>query len=399
VGARGSVATTAMLGALALVRGVTDRWGLVTELPELTGLDLLALDQVVFGGWDVTLVPVLERVKVLVDEDHAVSPEVAATVQEDLLLAETNIRRGYLGGVGGGSDVAGRERQCAEESIGTVLERLGCDLDDFARRNELRTVVVVNLSSTEASVPVAVEHMTGRAIHQAIQDDKRSVMTPGIVYTLAAIERGYPYLNFTPSMGVNLPGIQELAAQKRVPFYGSDGKSGETLLKTVLAPMFRMRNLEVLSWQGFNILGGGDGQSLSEPQQKDSKVKSKSGVLSGALGYPTHNGVFIEYVPSLGNWKTAWDFVHFRGFLGTKMSLQFTWQGCDSILAAPLVLDLARLAEFAVRHGESGPMRHLACFFKDPLDCGVQAFAEQTQMLLDYVRRHEKMAAGALRNA
>jgi len=185
-----------------------------------------------------------------------------------------------------------------------------------------------------------------------------------------------------------VPALQELALKHHAPFYGSDGKTGETLMKTVLAPMFRYRNLEVLSWEGFNILGGGDGRVLADPRHKRSKLRSKAGVLGAALGYAPHTGVAIEYVPSLGNWKTAWDFIHFRGFLGTKMSVHFIWQGCDSILAAPLVLDLVRLTEFAQRKGEAGPMTHLACFFKDPLGVTVQSFTDQFRMLTDYVERH-----------
>jgi len=384
VGARGSVATTAMLGAFALARDATNGWGLVTELPEFEALDFVEFDQMVFGGWDVSRVPILDRVRVLVEEDRAISAETVASVRERLLQVEANIKPGYSDPVTNPGDMPSSER------LEGLFDRLCSDLDDFARQYRLKKLIVVNLSSTETSVPVVAEHRTARGLRQVIRDGKTSLVTPGVVYAMAALERGYPYVNFTPSMGVNLPGIQEVAADNQVPFYGSDGKSGESLLKTVLAPMFRMRNLEVLSWQGFNILGGGDGQSLNEPGQKRSKVRSKTGVLPGALGYSPDSGVFIEYVPSLGNWKTAWDFVHFRGFLGTKMSLQFTWQGCDSILAAPLVLDLARFTEFAARQGESGPMQHLACFFKDPLDCSVHAFAEQTQMLLDYARRHKK---------
>jgi myo-inositol-1-phosphate synthase len=197
-------------------------------------------------------------------------------------------------------------------------------------------------------------------------------------------------VNFTPSSAIAAPALQELGLKHHVPFYGSDGKTGETLMKTVLAPLFRYRNLEVLSWEGFNILGGGDGRVLADPRHKRSKVLSKGGVLAGALGYAPHARVGIEYVPSLGNWKTAWDFVHFKGFLGTKMSVHFIWQGCDSILAAPLVLDLVRLAEFAQRKGEAGPMTHLACFFKDPLGVTEQSFVEQFRLLTDYVARHTK---------
>src|SRR6266849_5332756 len=110
-------------------------------------------------------------------------------------------------------------------------------------------------------------------------------------------------------------------------------------MKTVLAPLFRDRNLDVLSWEGFNILGGGDGRVLNDPRHKRSKVLSTGCVLTSILGKAPHAGAAIEYVPSLGNWKTAWDYIHFRGFLGTKMAAQFIWEGCDSILAAPLVLD------------------------------------------------------------
>jgi myo-inositol-1-phosphate synthase len=120
-------------------------------------------------------------------------------------------------------------------------------------------------------------------------------------------------------------------------------------------------------------------------------------VLAGALGYAPHVGVGIEYVPSLGNWKTAWDFIHFKGFLGTKMSVHFIWQGCDSILAAPLVLDLVRLSEFAKGQGEAGPMTHLACFFKEPLNVRVHSLPEQFQMLTDYVARHAKNGRAARR--
>ena len=152
-----------------------------------------------------------------------------------------------------------------------------------------------------------------------------------------------------------------------MPHAGQDLKTGETLVKSVLAPMFARRNLRVLSWVGHNILGNRDGQVLNDPDNKASKVKSKDALLAELLGYKPQSLVSIEYVESLDDWKTAWDHIHFEGFLGTKMMLQFTWQGCDSLLAAPLVIDLVRLAALAQRRGESGVMPHLACFFKSPV--------------------------------
>ena len=135
---------------------------------------------------------------------------------------------------------------------------------------------------------------------------------------------------------------------------GYDGKTGETLLKSVLAPMFAHRNLEVMSWVGHNIFGNMDGKVLDDPANKKSKVTSKDRLLGQILGYPPQTLVTIEYIASMGDWKTAWDHIHFRGFLGTPMTLQFTWQGCDSLLAAPLVLDLVRFAERAWRRGDIG---------------------------------------------
>ena len=136
---------------------------------------------------------------------------------------------------------------------------------------------------------------------------------------------------------------------------GYDGKTGETLMKSVLAPMFAKRNLDVMSWVGHNIFGNMDGKVLDDPANKKSKVTSKDRLLSQILGYPPQTLVSIEYIKSMGDWKTAWDHVHFRGFLGTPMTFQFTWQGCDSLLAAPLVLDLVR------SHGTSVLPRRYRC--------------------------------------
>ena len=150
---------------------------------------------------------------------------------------------------------------------------------------------------------------------------------------------------------------------------------------------------EFASWVGHNIFGNLDGKVLDDPRNKAAKVKSKDHLLASILGYPPQTHVSIEYIASLGDWKTAWDHVHFRGFLGTPMTLQFTWQGCDSILAAPLVLDLIRLVERAHRGGERGALTWLACFFKSPLGVSEQAFAPQVDLLQEWVARQRAEAA------
>jgi myo-inositol-1-phosphate synthase len=184
-----------------------------------------------------------------------------------------------------------------------------------------------------------------------------------------------------------VPALRELARERRVPHCGNDGKTGETLIKTVLAPMFTARALKVLSWQGYNMLGNRDGAVLADAAHRETKVRNKNDALRQLLGDAgVHTHVGIDYVPSLQDWKTAWDFIHFEGFLGARMSLQFTWTGSDSALAAPLVLDLVRLADLAAERGEGGEMPHTAAFFKAPLGGGTHDFHLQVQLLHEYAR-------------
>ena len=136
-----------------------------------------------------------------------------------------------------------------------------------------------------------------------------------------------------------------------------------------------------MSWVGHNIFGNMDGRVLNDPANKQAKLASKEHLLADILGYRPQSLVSIEFIESLGDWKTAWDHIHFAGFLGTPMTMQFTWQGCDSILAAPLLLDLVRFVELARRRGETGMLRFLASFFKSPMGVDEQRFDRQFQML------------------
>ena len=193
------------------------------------------------------------------------------------------------------------------------------------------------------------------------------VLPPSALYALAAIEVGAAFVDFTPSVGARLPAIEALAEAHEVPVAGSDGKTGETFMKSVLAPALGARNLKVRSWAGFNILGGGDGAALADPDRVQSKLDSKGKLLEDILGYPVEAPIRIEDVRDMGEWKTAWDHIVFEGFLGVRMKLQFTWEGCDSTLAAPLLLDLIRLMALALEREERGPLAELAFFFKDPV--------------------------------
>ncbi|GGT56438.1 hypothetical protein GCM10014713_57670 [Streptomyces purpureus] len=151
--------------------------------------------------------------------------------------------------------------------------------------------------------------------------------------------------------------------------------------------MLLQRALTVRAWSGTNLLGGGDGAALADPGAAAAKNAGKERVLTDVLGHTPQGEVHIDDVPSLGDWKTAWDHIAFDGFLGTRMILQTIWQGCDSALAAPLVLDLARLTARAHEAGLSGPLNELAFYFKDPDGDGPAALADQYQALLGFAKR------------
>ena len=191
------------------------------------------------------------------------------------------------------------------------------------------------MASTEPPFALGDVHLALAKLKAALERGHEPVLPASALYAWAALDLGLPYINFTPSLGVSVPALEELAHQRNAVFGGKDGKTGETLLKTVLAPMFVHRNWRILSWVGHNIFGNRDGLVLNDPQNKASKIGTKDKVIAQIAGYKPQTHVSIEYIESLDDWKTAWDHIHFQGFLGVKMSMQFTWQGCDSILAAP----------------------------------------------------------------
>lgn len=388
-GAYGGLATTVVVGARAIARGLADTTGLATSSAIAAGVPLRELDDMVFGGHEVRSGDYLSSAKAIHAATGSLSPELLQALRSDLRAASKNVVRGALPNAGATitalAEPAPDSAKRASPRLREVIEQLQSDLQAFARRHRLDRVVCVNLTSTEPPLRAQAAHRTLAALDRAIDRNELRAIRPSTLYAYAAASLGMPLVHFTPSNATLLPAIRELFAFHGAPYMGCDGKTGETLVKSALAPMFAYRNLQVLSWQGYNILGDRDGRVLADRRNKQAKIATKDGLLPSILGYPLHSHVGIDYVPSLDDLKTAWDFVHFRGFLGFKMALQFTWQGCDAILAAPLVLDMVRLADLAARRGESGPMPHLACFFKQPLDTQEHNLHRQWQLLVDYL--------------
>ena len=354
IGARGSVAAAAVAGCAAVTAGMHAPTGMVTETSVFTDSALPPLSSLVFGGHDTADCPLPKRAEALAAE--GVLPHgLPAAVAAELAAAEREIRPG--------GPLPGDTRTPDE-----LIASHTADIQDFVRRRNLTRAVVVNVASTEPAP-------TGAAL------------PPSSLYAAAALRAGCPYVNFTPSTGLDHPALAPLAASAGLPYAGRDGKTGQTLLRSVLGPMFAQRALTVRAWSGTNLLGGGDGAALADPAAAAAKNAGKERVLTDSLGATPEGETHIDHVPALGDWKTAWDHIAFDGFLGTRMVLQTTWQGCDSALAAPLVLDLARLLAGAHAAGLTGPLAELGFYFKDPVGEGPTALGEQYAALAGFAQR------------
>ena len=386
IGARGGVAVTTMVGLAALQRKLTESTGLVSELPFFTHLPLAGWTDFVVGGHDVRKTALLDTAEGLV-ADKSLDNELVVKVRRDLARFEKNIKPGTLINVGDRiREIADGRLKRKVETPRTAVERIQSDLQDFVRKQKLERLVVVNLASTEPPVDERDLPRKWSDLNKTLDDSEKCRLGASSLYAIAALELGFPYINFTPSLGATPKAIQQLAISSDTCHAGKDGKTGETLMKSVLAPLFAKRNLEVMSWVGHNIFGNLDSKVLGDPENKQSKVKSKDRLLGEILGYSPQTLVTIEHIDSLGDWKTAWDHIHFKGFLGTPMKLQFTWQGCDSILASPLVLDLIRFTLCAYERGDRGVLSFLSSFFKSPLDTKGGDFGRQFQDLLAWAR-------------
>lgn len=387
IGARGNVATLSVVGARAIARGVTGATGMVTAREPLTDLELPPVEGFVFGGHDITPTSLVDQAKNQCERNGVPDEHVLEAVEDDLREVDDRIEVGTARNCGAAvrEDTEELSRQIP---LRDVVEQIRADYEGFRTRHDLDRLVVVNVASTEPPLAEPEGYETREALEDALDTDDRD-LPASVLYAYAALTDGHPYVNFTPSTGSALGGLGELAVEEDVPHMGRDAKTGETLVKSALAPMFAGRNLHVMSWEGHNILGNEDGRVLEDEENVAGKLASKGDVLESILPEIEHNRVRIDYTPSLADWKTAWDFVHFEGFLDTEMKLQFIWEGSDSALAAPLVLDLVRLVAHADDHDEGGRQPHLASFFKAPMGVDEHDLSRQFDRLYEYAERHQ----------
>jgi myo-inositol-1-phosphate synthase len=361
VGVGGSVGSTVVAGTELMRLGAVGTEGLpladgALRTPEPAAgepsreLGLTPYTNLVVAGWDLTgssLDELTRRHGILTGDQLAATAPVLSELHPWPAVAAAPDGRG--------------------EPLLAQVERVRADLTGFRAQNGLAEVVVVNLASTEP-LPDSFDraYESPAAFERALACDDPAVL-PGMVYAYAALLEGMPYINFTPNLTVDIPALIELAEERGVPVAGKDGKTGQTFLKSALAPALRSRGLRVEGWFSTNLLGNGDGRSLRDPGALASKVASKSQSLTAMLGYPVDDHVVtINFYAPRGDDKEAWDSIDVVGFLGRRMQLKVNLLCSDSLLAAPLVLDLARLLELAKRHGESGVQDQLGAFFKAP---------------------------------
>ena len=367
-GAKGAVASTL---AVALAAMQSDA---ASVLPSLTTGNMFAslgpLASTRLAGWDTSDDSLTASVKM-----HGVVPDVIRQSHADF-LDRTEIFQAPAG----------------DMNIRSQVEQLTLDITTFKSHHPNARPVFINLLPAAAQLDLSECRSLSQLYAKA-----DSTILPDLAYTLAAVFCGLPVVNFTPNM-VEIPAVLDEAVKQGVPVAGRDGKTGQTYFKVVLASALKARNLMVDGWYSMNILGNADGANLRDPDRAAGKLSNKTDLLDEILEYtvgenygaPTHK-VHIDYYPPRGDAKEAWDVIDFKGLFGLPMSIRLNLMARDSILAAPLVLDLARWATILQMAGRCGPEPRLAFYFKKAVgDSPPQTFQDQVAGLLQLGRECEK---------
>ena len=377
IGLNGAVATTAAAGIAMIRAGSNDLSGLPLANRDVDGM--AAYRDLHFGGWDLS------------------HDDLATAALKHGVLSESELANGAsslsemrpwpaVGSVDFCANIDGANKIAAPGHRAAV-KHIQDDLARFKTEHNLDRVVMINLASTERKADLGADALSSVDGFERGLDADDAAISPAMLYAYAAIASDTPYANFTPSVAADVAPLAELARQRGVPIAGKDGKTGQTLLKTVIAPALRDRALHVDGWFSTNILGNSDGLALDDPKSLASKVDTKKSVLDQILGYPVEDHIImIHYYKPRGDNKEAWDNIDITGFLGQKMQLKLNFLCKDSVLAAPLAIEIARCLALAQTRGEGGVQDQMGIFFKMPqtADGGepIHAFGEQ-QLILD----------------
>lgn len=377
VGIGGAVGTTMVAGIESIKKGLVSTDGL--PLASMGNSGLVDYGNIVFTGWD--LFP--DHLAKAAEQHEVLTHKQFVAVENELrkitpLPAISDSR--FLANIEGSNRLS---RATHRESIAKIR----ADLATF--RKTVDSVVVINLASTEKLAAEGNESFNTLADFERALDEGSADISPAMLYAYAAIAEGVPYGNFTPSLAADVPALIEFAEKQKVPIAGKDGKTGQTFIKTVLAPALRSRALKIDGWYSTNILGNRDGLALSNEDSLASKIKTKSSVLEDILGYDVEDHIVdIRYYRPRGDNKEAWDNIDISGFLGQQMQIKVNFLCKDSILAAPLAIEIARCLDLARARGESGIQEQLSVFFKLPMSKSCKpehAFHRQEDLLLQWL--------------
>jgi myo-inositol-1-phosphate synthase len=376
----GAVATTFIAGVEAVRRGNAQPIGSLTQLghirlgkrtdnrnPQIQELVPLAgLNDIVFGGWDPIPDNAYEsaaKAKVLKHDDLDPIADFLKSVSPMPAVFDRN----YVRKLDGPNVKKGKTKR-------DLAEQLREDIREFKTKNKCDRLVIVWCGSTEIFISPGPTHQSLAAFEQAMDSNDESI-APSMLYAYAAMLEGVPFANGAPNLTVDFPAIWELAREKSVPIAGKDFKTGQTLMKTIVAPGLKARMLGLHGWFSTNILGNRDGAVLDDPDSFKTKEESKLGVLEHILQphlYPelyekVYHKVRINYYPPHGDNKEGWDNIDIFGWLGYPMQIKIDFLCRDSILAAPIVLDLALFLDLAQRAGMSGIQEWLSFYLKSPM--------------------------------
>ena len=380
VGMGGAVATTAVAG-IELIKSGSNRYdGL--PLADIGVDGLSGYRDIVFGGWDVN------------GDDLGSAALSHGVVSKQVLDEGAPVLREMKPWKAIGSsrfckNIDGQNKIEAPTHR-EAIDLIASDLERFRRESGVDQVVVMNLASTERWPDLTAPALNSLDAFERGLDQNDEAIGPAMLYAYAAVANGLPYGNFTPSVAADIPALTELAQARNVPVAGKDGKTGQTMMKTVIAPALKARALHVDGWFSTNILGNRDGLALNDPDSLQSKLNTKGSVLDQILGYPVEDHIVdIRYYRPRGDDKEAWDNIDVTGFMGQRMQIKVNFLCKDSILAAPLVIEIARVLELAAKRGDGGVQEQLSVFFKAPMVRNghgpEHAFHAQEQMLLDWL--------------
>ena len=381
IGLGGAVGTTIVAGIELLKKGLIENDGL--PLAEFDDANLVDYKDIVFGGWDLNRANLAEAAT-----EHDVLTHKQFVAIENSISAITPWNaahdKNFLSNIEGENTITG-------SSLRDSIETIRTDLTEFKKTCD--SAVVINLASTEKLADETNNVFTTFENFEKALDQNSPKISPAMLYAYAAIAENVPYGNFTPSVSAGIPALIEFAEKQGVPVAGKDGKTGQTFIKTVLAPALKSRALKVDGWYSTNILGNRDGLALSNKDSLASKIKTKASVLRSILGYEVEDHIVdIRYYKPRGDNKEAWDNIDVTGFLGQSMQIKVNFLCKDSILAAPLVIEIARCLELAQRRGGSGIQEQLSVFFKLPMTNGStpeHAFHKQEAMFLKWLEKEK----------